>query len=82
MQISILSVDGVNFSCLYDAGNDKTEIKVMNAKENQLPEIPNHLKEQFDQSSKEVNDNQKQRLASLLVKYQDTFAKSKNELGK
>ena len=63
-------IDGINFSCVTDID------------EIQTPELPEHLQDLFSQSSMNLVQEQKNKLAELLIKYQDSFAKSKTEYGK
>ena len=72
----------VDISCLVDLESRNIEKGEPESNKNQLPEIPRHLEGLFSQGSRTLEEDQKQKLASLLLKYEDTFAKSKNELGK
>ena len=63
-------IDGTDFSC------------ITNLNEVQEPEIPEHLQDLFGQSSCGLVQKDKIKLARLLVKYQDTFARSRTEYGK
>ena len=63
-------IDGIIFSCVTDIA------------EIQTPELPEHLQDLFSQSSVNLVQEQKNKLAELLIKYQDSFAKSKTEYGK
>lgn len=63
-------IDGINFSCVTDID------------EIQTPDLPEHLQDLFNQSSMNLVQEQKNKLAELLIKYQDSFAKSKTEYGK
>ena len=44
--------------------------------------VPSHLQDLYENSVSSLNQQQKVKLADLLVKYQDAFAKTKTELGK
>ena len=72
--------DDIDFSCLGESESGDTKKPVSN--HCQIPEIPKHIEDLYNQGSTTLDEDQKQRLASLLLKYKDTFAKSKNELGK
>ena len=61
-------IDDTDFSCVTDI-------------EESL-ELPEHLQDLFNQSSKSLETEQKIKLANLLNKYQDSFAKSRTEYGK
>ena len=43
--------------------------------------IPEHLTELFERSIKNLNDDEKHQLLQVLIKNQDAFAKSKDDLG-
>ena len=62
--------DGTDFSC------------ITNLNEVQEPEIPEHLQDLFGQSFGSLVQKDKIKLARLLVKYQDTFARSRTGYGK
>ena len=65
-----LIIDDTDFSC------------VTNLNDIQLPEMPKHLKDLFSESSPNLVHKEKIKLANLLIKYQDSFAKSRTEYGK
>ena len=43
--------------------------------------IPEHLTELFERSIKNLNDDERHQLLQVLIKNQDAFAKSKDDLG-
>ncbi|KAH3775399.1 hypothetical protein DPMN_176801 [Dreissena polymorpha] len=43
--------------------------------------VPDHLKATFEESSKELSSEQNEKLANLLITYEDVFAKSEFDLG-
>lgn len=45
-------------------------------------QLPQHLNELYEKSISQLNQNQQTRLRKLLFKHQESFAKSKNEVGK
>jgi len=51
------------------------------AKEIPGPELPDHLKEMFDKSVEHLDQGDRSRLAELILKYEDIFAKSSDDLG-
>ena len=44
-------------------------------------EIPPHLQELFENSSKHLNENEKHNFKTLLIKYQNAFSKDSKDLG-
>ena len=44
-------------------------------------EIPPHLQELYDKSSKKLNDEEKQQFKTLLIKYQNAFSKDPKDIG-
>ena len=54
-------IDGIIFSCVTDIA------------EIQTPELPEHLQDLFSQSSVNLVQEQKNKLAELLIKYQDSL---------
>ena len=61
-------IDDTDFSCVTDI--------------EECLELPEHVQDLFNQSSKSLETEQKIKLANLLNKYQDSFAKSRTEYGK
>ena len=39
------------------------------------PHVPQHLRDLFDRSTKDLNESQKGKVADLLSNYQDTFSR-------
>ena len=50
--------------------------------EEQLQRVPTHLHMLYTQSIETLDEKQRCQLANLLLRYQETFAKTKSELGK
>ena len=50
--------------------------------EEQLQRVPTHLHMLYTQSIEKLDEKQRCQLANLLLRYQETFAKTKSELGK
>ena len=46
------------------------------------PIIPDHLKELYERSSKELTNNEKGMLGNLLVDYEDIFSKGSHDIGR
>jgi predicted aspartyl protease len=46
-----------------------------------IDKVPNHLQKTFEESGKDLSQEQKEKLASLLITYEDVFAKSEFDLG-
>ena len=47
-----------------------------------MQRIPTHLHMLYTQSNEKLDEKQRCQLANLLLRYQETFAKTKSELGK
>ena len=45
-------------------------------------DVPEHLKNMFNESCSNLNDEQKDKFKNLLMKYQSSFSKSSNDLGR
>ena len=61
-------------------------MKYSQKKENGCPDdkmtgLPSYLQDLFDRSVEHLSDQQQLELASVLTDYQDTFAKSEEDLG-
>ena len=73
-----------DFSCILEdhIKHCSTGSEVSNDVEQQEFATPQHLTELFNKSSTMLDKDQKVKLGNLLLKYQDAFAKSSNDLGK
>ena len=45
------------------------------------PPVPQHLRDLFDRSTKDLNESQKVKVADLLTNYQDTFSRNEWDIG-
>ena len=61
------------------SGEEIKQVKTPSVKENL---IPGHLASLFQESTKEMNKDESEMVASLLRKYQNVFQKDKNDLGR
>lgn len=77
-----LNVNDTDFTCILEEEQDGSVPRVFRSGKRQLPDIPVHLKDLYCQSSEMLEEEQKIKLAQLLNKYQDAFARSSTELGK
>ncbi|MCG7869970.1 MAG: reverse transcriptase, partial [Candidatus Thiodiazotropha taylori] len=50
-------------------------------KESQVKSVPGHLKDLYDRSTENLNEEEKQRVANLLSDYQDTFSRNEWDIG-
>ena len=62
------------------SSNLQAEQNVKNRQNNEM--LPEHLKELYLSSSKDLKPNEKQQLHDLLVKHEGVFAKSSSDLGR
>ena len=58
--------------------NDTCQNKSVNKEQN----VPEHLEDLFKRSCKSLSPEQSQELKQLLIKHQNVFAKSSNDLGR
>ncbi|MCG7868952.1 MAG: DDE-type integrase/transposase/recombinase [Candidatus Thiodiazotropha taylori] len=72
----------VNFAGRTEAVKQEHEVEIgRNLKEGQDKSIPDHLKDLFQRSTVELSDIEKEKVADLLGRYQDTFSCNEWDIG-